>query len=516
MDPDASAPLAPPSPEVPGLRRRDVWILLVTLLVIATNGIIYELLIAGYSSYLLGDSIYQFSLTIGLYLSAMGLGSYLSRRVLWRLTDTFVAVEIAGGLLGGASVLVLSLAFVFTRSYELVMLVMTVLIGLFIGLPIPLVTRILAGHRTLRQVVADVLSYDYLGALVGSLAFPLLLLPSLGFLCTALAVGLVHLAVAIVNLIAFHRVLVHRRSLWITASVGGLALCAALLGADALERGAEEHRLGAEVVLARQSPYQRIVLSRKDGDYTLTLNGYPQFSTRDEHRYHEALVHPAMALAPSRESVLILGGGDGLALREVWKYRDVQRVHLVDIDPQMTDLAKNHPLFTGWNERALHDPRVTLFSEDAWKFLERSRDLYEVILVDLPDPTNISLSKLYSLEFYTMLKERLASGGMVSVQSTEISAGRRQAYWCILRTIRASGLQARPYSVFLPSLGLYAWTLASNRPFDPAQLQVVVPTRYLTSEILPGLFEWGQDLLEVETEVNRIDSHALLRYYFVR
>lgn len=333
---------------------------------------------------------------------------------------------------------------------------------------------------------------------------------------TALAVGLVNLAVAIANLIAFRRVLTRRRSLWVAAGVGVVALSAALWWADSLQRATEEHRLSADLVLAQQSPYQRIVLSAKDGDYTLTLNGYPQFNTRDEHRYHEALVHPPLALAPSREGVLILGGGDGLALREVWKYRDVRRVHLVDIDPQMTDLATNHPLFVKWNERSMHDRRLTVFHEDAWKFLERSRDLYEVILVDLPDPTNISLSKLYSFEFYTMLRERLAAGGMVSIQSTEISAARRKAYWCILHTVRAAGLEARPYSVYLPSLGLYAWTLASNRPFAPARLRLTVPTRYLSPEVLPGLFEWSQDLAEVETEVNRIDSHVLLRYYFVR
>jgi spermidine synthase len=505
---------ATPEKAATGIRRGQVWLLLVTTLIIATNGIIYELLIAGYSSYLLGDSIYQFSLTIGLYLSAMGVGSFLTRRLLERLLWSFILIEIAIALAGGASVFLLSFAYAFTRSYELTMFSITVLIGLFIGLEIPLVTRIIAEHGPLRKVIANVLSYDYLGALVGSLAFPLLLLPTLGFLRTALCVGLLNLAVAVVNLAVFRASLRRRAALGAVALAVGGALGAGLIFAEDLQQRTEEQRYESRIVLAHQSLYQRIVLTEKDGHYLLTLNGYPQFSTRDEHRYHEALVHPPMALAPSREKILILGGGDGLALREVWKYRDVRRVILVDLDPQMTDLARDHPLFVAWNARSMHDPRLQVRNEDAWKFLERDTDLYDVVLVDLPDPTNISLSKLYSVEFYRMLRARLAVGGMVSIQSGEIAPLRRQPYWCIARSVRAAGLVVRPYSVFLPTFGTYVWTLASNRSFDPARARVRVPTRYLTNEVLSGMFHLDKDLAEVEVEPNRIDSHVLLRYFF--
>jgi spermidine synthase len=500
--------------EVADIGRRDVWILLLTTLVIATNGIIYELLIAGYSSYLLGDSIYQFSLTIGLYLSAMGVGSYLTRRVTQRLVDTFVLVELVIALAGGASVLLLSLAFAFTRSYELVMFSITVLIGLCIGVEIPLVTRIIAGYGPLRKVIANVLSYDYLGALVGSLAFPLVLLPELGFLRTALAIGLVNLAVAALNLLAFRGRIGRRLALWSGSLLVGVALSCGLIFAEALQTRAEEERYRGKVIYAEQSAYQRIVLTEREGHIMLTLNGHPQFSTRDEHRYHEAMVHPTMALAPSRENVLILGGGDGLALREIWKWPGVKRVTMVDLDPAMTRLAANDPRFVKWNQGSMADGRLTVRNQDAWKFLEENRDLFDVIIVDLPDPTNISLSKLYSVEFYTRLARRLSAGGMISVQSGEISPIRRRPFWCIAKSIGATGLHVRPYSVFMPSFGVYVWTLASNKPFDPARARMAVPTRFLTQESYPGMFQWDADLAEVPVEENRIDTHVLLKYFF--
>ena len=256
------------------------------------------------------------------------------------------------------------------------------------------------------------------------------------------------------------------------------------------------------------------MLTQKGDHHLLTLNGHPQFSTRDEHRYHEALVHPPMALARSRANVLILGGGDGLALREVWKYPDVDRATLVDLDPAMTDLGKYDARFTKWNVASMADPRLVVRNEDAWKFLEAGRELFDVIIVDLPDPTNISLSKLYSVEFYTRLRARLAPGGMAAIQSGEISPLRRRPFWCIVRTLRAAGLHVRPYSLFTQTFGVYVWSLVSHEPFDPLRATVDVPSRYLDGASYPALFLWDKDLAEVPVRENRIDTHILLRYFF--
>lgn len=495
--------------------RKGALVLLATTLFIATSGIVYELLIAGYSAFLLGDSIYQFSLTIGLYLSAMGLGSYATRGMRLDLLRTFIVVELVIAFAGGLGLLTLSLAFAFTRSYELVMVGVTVLLGFCIGVEIPLVTRIIASQGPLRNVIANVLSFDYLGALVGSLALPLVLLPSLGFLRAALVVGLVNLAVALLNLYAFRQRVPRVWRLVVSGLVVGGALGGALVFTDALETEVEKAHFQGKVVHAEQSVYQRIVLTEKeDGHVLLTLNGHPQFSTRDEHRYHEALVHPPMVLARARARVLILGGGDGLALREVWKHPGVQRTTLVDLDPAMTRLATHDARFVKWNAGAMNDSRLELRHEDAWKFLERTQERFDVILVDLPDPTNISLSKLYSVEFYVRLKARLAPGGVVSIQSGEISPLRRKPFWCIVRTLRAAGLQVRPYALFLPTFGVYVWSLASHEPIEPLGATVDVPTRFLDAQSYPALFHWDKDLAELPVRENRIDTHVLLRYFF--
>jgi spermidine synthase len=324
----------------------------------------------------------------------------------------------------------------------------------------------------------------------------------------------VNAGIAFVNLLAFRRAMRGRWILWIGCAAVSGALVAGLLLASTLERVSDEKRAGGDIVLVRQSPYQRIVVFKKDGYYNLTLNGFPQFSTRDEHRYHEALVHPPMSLSPSRENVLILGGGDGLALREIWKYPAVRKVTMVDLDPMMTEIARTHSLFVEWNQRSMDDKRLVVRNEDAWKFLEHDTALYDVIIVDLPDPTNIALSKLYSIEFYRMLAARLAQGGMVAVQSGEIMPIRRKPFWCIAKTIGAAGLETVPYSVFMPSFGQYVWTLASNKPFEPARAKVTVPTRYLSNDNLASIFALDPGLVERDVEVNRIDTHVLLRYFF--
>jgi spermidine synthase len=223
---------APPASEVPGAlgprRDRRLAVLLGSIFVIATNGVIYELLIAGYSSYLLGDSVTQFALTIGVFLCAMGLGSYVTRFIARRIVDAFVWTEVAIALCGGPALLLLYVAYQLELPYVAAMLGTTGVIGALIGLEIPLVIRLAAGRATLRRAVADVLGLDYVGALLGSLIFPLVLLPSLGFTRTCLAVGLVNLAVAGTTLAAFRREL--RRWGWLAAVAAavGAALATAM------------------------------------------------------------------------------------------------------------------------------------------------------------------------------------------------------------------------------------------------------------------------------------------------
>ncbi len=304
----------------------EVGALLTSIFIIAVCGLIYELIVGTLSSYLMGDSVFQFSLTLGFYLSAMGIGSFLSRAVKEDLLKTFLVVEIVIGLIGGASAAWLFGAYtLFRRSYVIVMIATLVVLGTLIGLEIPLLTRIARRYGTLRDTLANVLAFDYLGALAASLLFPLVLLPYLGLIKTSFLVGMFNLLVVGINLRVFgtRQTLPQGRAI-LLATVGALALLVAGFVQSAQVTSLFDQRLYQDqIIFEEQSRYQRIVVTAYQEDLRLFLDNELQFSSRDEYRYHESLVHPAMSLAPasagSREHVLIIGGGDGLVLREVWR-----------------------------------------------------------------------------------------------------------------------------------------------------------------------------------------------------
>lgn len=494
------------------LSRRQNATLLVSVLVIAICGLVYELLIGSLSSYLLGDSVTHFSITIGLFMSAMGVGSFLSRRVERDLLWWFLFVEIALALVGGFSISLLFVTFAYTQSYHVVMVLVIIVIGSLIGLEIPVLTRLAQGYASLKNVIADVFSLDYIGALVASVAFPMLLLPYLGLVKTAFLIGMFNLLVAIANLYVFRQQIVSWRPIWLAIAVVAALLTTGLLASQQITSFIEERLYKDEIIYAVQTPYQRLVVTRWNDDLRLFIDGNIQFSSVDEYRYHESLVHPAMSLAPSREAVLVLGGGDGLVAREALKYDDVGTITIVDIDPQVTDLFATYPPFVDLNQGALANPRVQVVNEDAYKFLERTSDRYPVVVIDLPDPNNESLAKLYSVEFYRLVKQHLARGGVVAVQSSSVYFT-RETFWCTNHTIAAAGLHTLPYHAYVPSFGDWGFTLVSDLALDPARIQLTVPMRYLTPAILETLFVFDPDIAEVPTRVSTLDDAAVLHYY---
>lgn len=500
------------------IRRRDaeaerIGTLLLSILIIALCGLTYELLIGSLSSYLLGNSVYYFSITIGLFMSAMGIGSYLSKSIGRSLLEWFVAIEIAIGLVGGFTVLSLYASFSLANQvYYLAMFANIIAIGALVGLELPLLTRIARDYGPLRDVLAIVLSFDYVGALVASIVFPLVLVPYLGLMKTSFLVGMLNIGIVFVNLYIFRGHLERVRWL-LLASAAVLVL---LLGGFAyswrITSFFEQRLYQDEILYTQQTKYQRIVVTRWHDDLRLYIDGAIQFSSRDEYRYHESLVHPALSTARSRERVLILGGGDGLAAREVLKYGDVQRITLVDLDPEMTRLASSYPPILALNEGSLSDPRVEVVNEDAYKFLENSSDLFSAIIIDLPDPRSESLSKLFSLEFYRLVARHLARGGVASVQSTSPYYA-REAFWSTNHTMAAAGLFVRPYHTNIPSFGDWGFNMASTDPLDVVLPSISVSTRYVTGEAVSKMFIFEPDMAEVAADVNTLDNQAILRYY---
>ena len=486
-------------------------VLLTSVLLIAACGLIYELVAGALASYLLGDSVTQFSTVIGTYLCAMGVGSWLSRHIGRGLVARFITVELLVALVGGCSSAVLFLAFVYTGAFRLVLYTLVAVIGVLVGLEIPLLMRILRDRFTFKDVVANVLTFDYLGALGASILFPILLVPHLGLVRSALLFGLVNAAVALWSTLLFRRQLGAPRLL-VGACVIVLGLLAAgMAGANRITSLAEENLYADEVVLARSSRYQRIVLTAWKNDLRLFLNGHLQFSSRDEYRYHEALVHPGLAAVPGARRVLILGGGDGLAAREVLRYSEVESVTLVDLDPVMTQLFATHPLLTALNGGALTSPKLHIVNADAFVWLDAAGELYDFVIVDFPDPSSYNLGKLYTTAFYRLAAKHLSRAGLMVVQSTSPLFAPR-SFWCIARTIADAGLRTYPYHVYVPSFGEWGFVLAGLRRYE-APPRLPGGLRYLTPTTLAELFDFPSDMRPVPVEPNHLNNQVLVRYY---
>ncbi|MFO0898089.1 MAG: polyamine aminopropyltransferase [Pirellulales bacterium] len=489
------------------------WLLFLNVLIIATCGLVYELLAGTLASYVLGDSVTQFSLIIGLYLSAMGVGAWLSNYVEERLARTFIEVELGVALLGGLSAPLLFFGFGRLSNFHVLLYSVVFAIGVLVGLELPLLMRILRNNMEFKDLVARVLAFDYLGALVASLLFPLLLVPRLGLVRTSLVFGLLNAAVGLWGTWLLRPQL--------TRGVLGLrARCVAVLAllvlgvvyAERLTSLAEDNLYADEIVYARTSPYQRIVLTRSRAGFQLFLSGNLQFSSADEYRYHEALVHPALLLAGAPKRVLILGGGDGLAARELLRYPSVERVTLVDLDPAMTQLSERFPPLGELNGGALRDPRVEVVNEDAMLWLETPREKYDAVLIDFPDPNNFALGKLYTTRFYRLLRGALTPEAAIGVQCTSPLFA-RSAYWCIVRTMEAAGLHVRPYHVAVPSFGVWGFALARATPFELPAGDLPRDLKFLDSQSLAAMFTLSPDLGPVPVEINRLDNQALVRYY---
>ena len=491
-------------------------ILFALVLFIATAGLVYELAMAAVASYLLGDSVAQFSLVIGVYLSALGVGAYLSRHVVAHLALRFVDVELGAALIGGFSVPGLLLSFSYLGAFEVVLYATVATVGTLVGLELPLLIRALEHRITCRELIARAFTFDYVGSLLGSLAFTFVLVPYLGLLRSSLACGLLNAAVALASTwvladLSPSDAPALRRARLRAAGVIALLLVGMLYHAEVLA-AAERASLPGQVIHAEQTRYQRIVLSESRGALRLFLNGHLQFSSTDEHRYHEALVHPALAAAPTRRNVFIGGGGDGLATREVLRWPDVERVTLVDLDPGMTDLARQQPALRTLNQGALDDARVSVVNEDAMAYLRRTGEPFDVVILDFPDPSSTAVAKLFSVELYRCVRARLAPAGVVAVQATSPYYAPR-AYGSIVESMRAAGFRTLPYHVFLPSFGEWGFVLAGAEGLAAPARLAVGGLRYLDEHTMAELFRFPPDLALLDAEPNRLNSQALVRYY---
>ena len=489
--------------------------LIISVFIVASCGLAYELISAALASYLLGDSIFQYSLIIGLYLFAMGIGAHLTRYIADKdVLHRFIEIELLVGLIGGISALFLFTAFgIAAAPFRTLLYALVVIIGTVVGMEIPLVMRVLHEQQLeFKDTVARVLTFDYMGALAVSLLFPLILAPKLGMARSALLFGLLNAAVALLTARVFRLHLPRYRSLKWRSQTVLLLLLIAFIFANRWVMQAEQRYFGDPVVFESHSPYQRLVVTQWKDDTRLYINGNLQFSSRDEARYHEALVIPAMQAAAQHSRVLILGGGDGLAAREVLKYPQVQQVTLVDLDPAMTRTFQTSAKLVALNQNALNHPKLRVVNDDAAQWLQHTAAAFDVIIIDLPDPSNFSLGKLYSVPMYRLVARHLAEGGRVVVQSTSPYFA-PNAYWSVVATLEAAGLKTAPYHVYVPSFGEWGYVLAGAETDFRLPNRVDVPTHFLDAAEMAQMFRFPADMARRAVEPNYLNNQRLVAYF---
>lgn len=487
-------------------------LLLISVFVVATCGLIYELIAGTLASYLLGDSVTQFSTIIGVYLFSMGIGSWVSKYFEKNIISWFIQLEILVGLVGGTSSTILFLVFESIASFRIILYSLVGITGILVGLEIPLLMRILKDRYEFKDLVSKVFTFDYIGALLASLVFPLLLIPYLGLVKTSYLVGILNVGVALIVCVSFKKEIKAAIYLQTSAVISILALLVGFVYAGVITNFSESLTYADTIIYSKSTPYQRIILTKKGKVLRLFLNGNLQFSSDDEYRYHEALVHPGLQALPNARNVLVMGGGDGLAVREILKYPNIQSVTLVDLDKGMTGLFKSNRMLLNLNKSSLLSPKVKVINADAFTWLRQNKKKFDFMVIDFPDPSNYSVGKLYTNSFYTLAKGVLAPGGIMVIQATSPYVAPK-SFWTVDTTLRSVGLHTIPYHNYVPSFGEWGYIMATENPVYKKPSMFLPGMRFVTKESLDLMFYFPKDMAKVKTEVNKLNNQVLVKYF---
>ena len=520
---DSTSTTKPPTqtPELSIEKRKQTLALTHAAFVAGLCSIVYELLIATTVSYFLGDSVRYFSLTIGMYMAAMGAGSYCSKFIGKDLISRFLQFEIALAALGGLSIPILYLAYIANEIFIPTYVALTCSIGFLIGLEIPFLTRMMESFHSLKTNIANILTFDYIGALIATIAFPFFLLPVLGNYQSSLVLGLINLTIIAVLMRYFSSALGSKRKIIVTWLICvAVVLIGGIIYASQALYEWDQALFDDRIVHAEQTSYQKIILTKNKDDVRLYLNGNIQFSSIDEYRYHEALIdYPLLYKKGQAKRVLLLGAGDGLAVRQLLSYAEIESITLVDLDERVVKLAKSNRHLRALNQGSLEHPKVTIVHADALRFLDdnlirNNADKFDFIISDLPDPNTIELARLYTKQFYRVLKANLAPNGVFVTQSTSPYFATK-AFWSIHHTIKASGFKhVVPYRADVPSFGDWGFVMASDADLTTlSDRDTLQNSRFLHEDTLASLRVFAKDQQALDVEVNNIDRPVLLNYY---
>lgn len=497
-------------------------ILKLALFATGLSGIVAEYILSTLATYFLGDSIFQWTMILSIMLFSMGLGSRISAAFKDNILEKFLWAEFALSLLTSTAALSCYVLMGYSDYIAIFIYGFAIAIGLLIGMEIPLVTRINEENEELRTNIAGVMENDYYGSLIGGLFFVFVGLPYLGLTHTPFVLGGINFLVAI---ILFWRLKSHirvSRKRIFTALIPSLLVTLVLLGigADEIVLHGEQQRYGDKVIFSEQTRFQKITITQFEDQYWLYLNGSKQLCTFDEWLYHEPLVHPVMQLSKDPKNVLILGAGDGCAIREVLKYPSVEQITLVDIDPEMTQIGKENPIFVSMNDSSYYHPKVKVVNQDAFQFLQRTNTFYDVMILDFPDPKSIDINRVYTREFYQLCHLRLRAHGVMVTQAVS-PYYTTKAYRSIEKTVSAAGFGALPIHNHVYSFGEWGWIIGSKTQTPEAMKATLlqapfdrVETRWITPESILLMTSFGEDLQPSNgVEVNTIHNPVLYRYY---
>lgn len=497
-------------------------ILKLALFATGLSGIVAEYILSTLATYFLGDSVFQWTMILSIMLFSMGVGSRLSTFITTRILEKFLIAEFLLSLLTSTAALSTYFLMGMTENIGVVIYSFSIAIGVLIGMEIPLVTRINEGNEELRTNIAGVMENDYYGSLIGGLFFVFVGLPFLGLTHTPFILGGINFLVAIALFIRLRKHIHTSYRIPFTITIPVL-LCAILFlsyNADEIVLYGEQKRYNDKVVFSKQTRYQKITITQWKEHYWLYLNSSKQLCTFDEFLYHEPLVHPVMKLTKDRRNVLILGAGDGCAIREVLKYKDVEQITLVDIDPEMTKIGKSNEIFTTMNDSAYYDPKVKVINQDAFQFLENSDTFYDVMILDFPDPKSIDLNRVYTKEFYRLCHRRLRPFGHIITQAVS-PYYTTKAFKSIEKTLGASGFTTLPIRNHVYSFGEWGWVIGSKHEskedIKKRLLEMTfedIEARWITNESMNLMTSFGKDLVKIDSvEVNTVRNPVLYKYY---
>jgi spermidine synthase len=500
-------------------------LLKISIFATGLSGIVAEYILATSASYFLGDSVFQWTMILSLMLFAMGLGSRYSRWIVKNLIETYVVLELILSLIATFSVILIYTFMTFLAEIDLMIYAMSMLLGFLIGMEIPLVTRINSEYETLNTNISGMMENDYYGSLIGGLFFAFIGISFLGLTYTPFVVGSINLIVALCVLYYFRDLM--RKDLFKKLRlVGGALIVVFVLGlvfSKQIVFYGNQTRFNEKIVFSEQTPYQQITITQWRDNYQLYLNQGKQLSTFDEWMYHEPLVHPVMGLTKGPVDVLVMGAGDGCAIRELLKYSRLRSVELVDLDSMMTKIGKEHPIFRKMNDGAYFSDKVHVTNADAFNFLETGNHKYDVIIADFPDPRTVEINKLYSYEFYSLCKQSLKKNGVFITQSTS-PYYTTHTFRCIEKTMQYAGFNTLPIHNHVYSFGEWSWIIGSLetpsadlkqriRNIDLSELDEL---KWLNRDALEMMTAFGQDLVTVDTskiEINSLHSPVAYHYY---